>query len=145
LLSCPECGFIFWNNPKPTTSALIYKDSKVLMFQRTNEPLKDYWCMPGGFANYEEDPRDTIVREVKEETGMAFKIEGLVGVYRIDSDPRGIHIDLIYYGQAEGEFALPEEHVNMKFFNMKELPEKVAYKHRQAIEDWVKKTESGRG
>lgn len=39
---CDKCGFIFWNNPKPAASALIYKDNTVLMLQRAQEPLKGY-------------------------------------------------------------------------------------------------------
>jgi ADP-ribose pyrophosphatase YjhB (NUDIX family) len=140
LLSCPGCGFIFWNNPKPTTSALIHRDGKVFMLQRAEEPLKDYWCLPGGFVGYEETPEEAIIKEVKEEIGVDFLIEDLVGVYRIDNDPRGVHIDIIYEGKVSGEVVLSDVHRNHGFFPVDELPEKVAYKHREAINDWMRRS-----
>ncbi len=139
-LVCSSCGFTFWNNPKPVVSFIYYKDAKILMLQRTNEPFKDYWCLPGGFMRYEETPQESIKREVKEETGLDIEIEGLVGVYRIDNDPRGVHIDIIYHGKANGDIALSEEDKKYNYFDSDDLPEFVAYKHREAILDWLKKS-----
>lgn len=139
-LSCPNCGFIFWNNPKPVASFLLVKDKRVLMLQRAHEPFKDYWCLPGGFMRYEETPEETAKREVREETRLGIKIDGLIGVYRIDNDPRGIHIDIIYHGKAHGEITLSKEDRKYNYFSPNELPELIAYKHREAVLDWLKKS-----
>jgi len=97
---CEHCGFIFWNKPKPVVSMLILKNGNVLLLQRAKEPLKDYWCLPGGFISYDETPEKAVQREVKEEIGVAPVIKKLIGVYQIDNDPRGIHLDIIYIGEV---------------------------------------------
>lgn len=138
LLSCPKCNFVFWNNPKPVVSIILSNNGKILMIQRTNEPSKDYWCLPGGFINYQEKPEEAILREVKEETGVNIKIKSLIGVYRIDNDPRGVNIDIIYEAETKRKIFLSEEHRTYSFFAPQELPGKIAYKHREAINDWLR-------
>lgn len=137
--TCSWCGFIFWNNPKPVVSFLFVQNGKVFMLQRAREPLTDYWCLPGGFMRYEETPEESIKREMKEETGLHVTIEGLVGVYRIDNDPRGVHIDMIYYGKGDGKITLSSEDKTYSYYRKDELPELIAYKHRDAIRDWFKR------
>lgn len=142
VLNCSNCGFIFWNNPKPVVSIILENHGKILMLQRTNEPFKNYWCLPGGFISHEETPEEAIKREVKEETGLDLEIKNIVGSYRIDNDPRGIHIDIIYNGIGESMIKLSSEDTNYAFFEPDNLPEQIAYKHREAINDWLKKSKS---
>lgn len=142
---CPKCDFIFWNNPKPVVSILLHNNDKILMLQRANEPLKDYWCLPGGYINYDETPEEAVKREVSEEIGTDIFIDSLIGVYRIDNDPRGINIDVIYEGKLKGSVSLSTEHKKYKFVQLDALPQNIAYKHREAINDWLeekKKTSS---
>jgi len=139
LLNCPKCNFIFWNNPKPVTSVILTKDDKILLLQRSKEPLKDYWVLPGGYIDYEEDPESAVIRETKEETGQEVTVDRLVGVYQIDNDPSGNNIDIIYCGKIAGDkVLLNDESSQYKFFIPDDLPEKIAYKHREAITDWLK-------
>lgn len=139
LLLCPNCGFIFWNNPKPVTSAILEKDGKILMIKRSKEPLKDYWVLPGGYINYEEKSEDALIREIKEETNLDISIISLVGVYQIDNDPGGINLDIIYKGLINsGVLKIDEESSEYDFFSMDELPKLIGYKHREAILDWHK-------
>lgn len=137
-LHCPKCDFIFWNNPKPVVSIILHKQGKALMLQRAKEPLKNYWCLPGGYINYEETPEQAIIRETKEELGVNIKINKLVGVYRIDNDPRGVNIDIIYDGIFMDDYVLSDEHKSIAYFYPKNLPAKIAYKHREAIAEWNK-------
>ncbi len=135
-LSCSKCGFVLWSNPKPVVSLLINKGDEVLLVQRAKEPLYGYWCLPGGFLEYEESPQVGLMRELKEELGSEVSIETLIGIYQIDNDPRGIHLDIIYSGKMEGKIKQNEELSDCKFFNINRLPEKIAYKHREAIRDF---------
>lgn len=107
------------------------------MIQRAQEPFKDYWVLPGGFIDYEEHVEEALKREVKEEIGVLAEVRKLVGVYRIDDDPRGVNIDLIYEGQLMNtEIQLSEEHSVAMWFDKQNLPEHIAYKHRDAILDF---------
>jgi ADP-ribose pyrophosphatase YjhB (NUDIX family) len=139
LLSCPKCGFIFWNNPKPVVSVILEKNGKILLVKRAKEPLKGYWCLPGGYVCYSEKPEDALMREVKEETNLNIRIGKLIGVYQIDNDPRGINLDIIYAGLIVGnELETNEESSEFGFFSIDKLPELIAYKHEVAIQDWKK-------
>lgn len=136
---CKGCGFIFWNNPKPVVSIILEKGGKILMLQRAKEPFKNYWVLPGGFINYKETAEEAIKREVKEETGLTIAISGIVGVYRIDNDPRGMHIDIIFYATTGGNPRLSMEDKKWNFFSQEALPQHIAYKHRDAVNDWYAK------
>ncbi|MFA4855474.1 MAG: NUDIX domain-containing protein [archaeon] len=136
-LCCASCGFVFWNDPKLATSVILERDGKVLLLTRALEPLKGYWCLPGGYVCREETPEQAAIREAKEETGLGIEISGILGAYRIDNDPRGITIDIIYIGCIKGgKLRLNKESTKHGFFSASQLPEPIAYKHRKAILDW---------
>jgi|SRR3989344_1474520 len=137
-ICCSNCDFIFWNNPRPVVSVVIHKDEEVLMLKRAKEPFKEYWVLPGGYINVEETPEEAVSREVKEEANIEIRLEKLIGVYRIDDDPRGINIDIIYSAKSKGSIALSSEDSEFKYYKSNSLPELIAYKHREAIEDWSK-------
>lgn len=136
---CPKCDFIFWNNPKPVVSILFRGGNKILLLKRANEPLKDYWCLPGGYINYDETPEEAVKRETKEEASIDAAVEDLIGVYQIDNDPRGINIDIIFFGKSKGGIQLSDEFQDFGYFETDKLPDKIAYKHREAINDYLKR------
>jgi 8-oxo-dGTP diphosphatase len=140
---CNDCGFIFWSNPRPVASAILVNDGKVLLVQRAHDPLKGYWCLPGGVIDYEELPEDAVAREVKEETNLDIVIRRLLGVYRIDNDPRGIALDLIYvcHGlKGLHPVILGDEHSDYQFSPVEDLPGDIAYKHIIALKDYINST-----
>jgi 8-oxo-dGTP diphosphatase len=82
---------------KRVVAALIFKDEKVLVCQRTRHqtmPLK--WEFPGGKIESGEQPRDALRRELEEELG----IDATVGdeVSRIRHDYKnGSAVELRFY------------------------------------------------
>jgi 8-oxo-dGTP pyrophosphatase MutT (NUDIX family) len=56
-----------------TASALIIDDSKVLLLHHKKLGV---WLYPGGHIEINETPDQTVVREVKEETGLDIKVLG---------------------------------------------------------------------
>jgi ADP-ribose pyrophosphatase YjhB (NUDIX family) len=136
-LHCENCNFTFWNSPKPVVSIILYNQkNEIFMIKRATQPLKGYWCLPGGHMYYEESPQEALRREVKEESDLDIAIDSLLGVYQIDNDPRGNNIDIIFVGKPSGNIKLGNEDNAYKFFPVDDLPENIAYKHRNAIIDW---------
>ncbi len=58
--------------------ALILNSGRALLVKRSDVAKGDhgYWEFPGGRVEFGESPRDALLREVKEETGLDVIIDG---------------------------------------------------------------------
>ena len=67
-------------------SAVIFDESreKVLLTKRADNGL---WCLPSGGVEPGESVEETIIREVREETGLSIRVLRLIGTY---SDPNSL-------------------------------------------------------
>ena len=82
---------------KQVVAALILKDGKVLVCQRTRHqsmPLK--WEFPGGKIEDGEQPRDALRRELEEELGIDAQIGEEVARIRHDYKNGGA-VELRFY------------------------------------------------
>lgn len=79
---CDTCGFVFYQNPAVGVAAIIIKDRKILLGRRSGS-YKGLWCIPCGYVEYSEDVRASLVREIKEETGL---IVTLGRIYEVHSN-----------------------------------------------------------
>jgi 8-oxo-dGTP pyrophosphatase MutT (NUDIX family) len=59
-------------NPKfEANGVYLILDGKILVLKRSeDEETFGKWCMPGGTLDKDEDPKEALVREVKEEIGV---------------------------------------------------------------------------
>jgi 8-oxo-dGTP diphosphatase len=139
-LVCQECGFIFYINPKVAAGALIEDDGQVVLVRRGIEPGVGCWALPSGFAEYGETIEETAIRECREETGLEIELDGLLGVYSVNSDSYG-HLVLVLYSAhiVGGELAAGDDASEVALFAPAELPINMAFQaHRQALCDWEK-------
>ena len=87
------------NSLIPAASAVVTNnEGKILLQRRSDNTL---WALPGGTMEIGESIRETIVREVKEETGLSVVIENLVGIY---SNPK--HVIAYSDGEVRQEFSI---------------------------------------
>jgi 8-oxo-dGTP diphosphatase len=60
--------------------AVCIEDGRVLLARHIPPQGKTNWTLPGGRVERAEDPCDTVIREVAEETGCDAAVERLLGV-----------------------------------------------------------------
>jgi ADP-ribose pyrophosphatase YjhB (NUDIX family) len=58
--------------------AVFNDQGQILIQQRTDNRT---WSLPGGFMEYGETFRETVVREYKEDSGLEVKIDHLIGIF----------------------------------------------------------------
>ncbi len=76
----------------------------ILLYQRTDEPFKNKWCLPGGFLSIEEMPEDNIKRKLADKTQVKeCYLEQLYTFCNIDRDPRARVISITYLGLMKEE------------------------------------------
>lgn len=136
---CPACNFIHFTDPKVGVGVLVIQDGKILLVKRAMMPEKGKWSIPAGFLDYGEDPAETAVREVLEETNLRVEISGLVDVYhnRDALLKGGASIFILYRSRLlGGELAAGDDAAAAHFFGPDELPELAFASTRDAIQRW---------
>jgi ADP-ribose pyrophosphatase YjhB (NUDIX family) len=63
-------GRLYPDKPIVGIGAIIVCDGKMLLEKRKNDPGKGRWSVPGGVVELGENVTQTVIREVKEETGL---------------------------------------------------------------------------
>ena len=126
--ACTACGFVFFREPKLAVGALVEQEGKVLLVKRAVDPKLGYWCLPAGYVEYDEGPVAAVIREVREETGLAIRVHELLAAYHVRSDPRGLGVILIYRAvTAGGQLAPDDDASEAAFFARDELPHELAF------------------
>jgi len=122
---------LFWydiamiNGTGVSQKAIIFnKESKFLVLLRgstaPSNPLK--WDLPGGIVDYGEDPKQSIIREIKEETGLSvsdirpFDVEAHI-------NSKGLHwFTIAYRATAKNDqVKISWEHDEYKWVNTDEF------------------------
>ena len=86
--------------PKTRYQGAIVRDGEILLIQhREHATGVAYWLLPGGGMEPGETPEATVVREMREETGLDVRIERLL--LDVPSEPGG------YYERAHTYLCTP--------------------------------------
>jgi len=87
------------NSVVPSVTAVVEdSDGRILLIHKTDNNL---WALPGGGHDIGETIADTVVREVREETGYDVEVTGLVGTY---TNPK--HVMAYNDGEVRQQFSL---------------------------------------
>ena len=135
---CPNCGFVFFRDPKVAAGVLAEQDGKALLVKRLYEPHIGAWALPAGFVEIDEGPVQAALRELTEETGLIGRVRGIIGTYHIRSDPRGPIVTILYHAQiVGGELKAGDDAEEVRFFGPGELPPNLAFAStRRALYRW---------
>jgi 8-oxo-dGTP diphosphatase len=129
---------------KTSTAIIPYPGNQILLIKRNTRPFVGYWALPGGRMDPGETIEQTIIREVKEETGLTVVIESVLGEYV----ERGVKEDINYeyyptcfvVKVVGGELHKQDSEIQqIQLFNLNALPKPLAFEHEQMIKDYQKK------
>ncbi len=127
---------------RTATAIIRFPENKILLIKRSTPPFVGYWALPGGRVEPNEAVEHTVVREVKEETGLDVEIVRKVGEYHEQGVQAGLQYD--YYpacflvktvggelNRQEGEIA------EIQLFSFDKLPDVLAFEHASMVKDYV--------
>ena len=110
---CPRCGFVAYDNPSATASALVLRDGLLLVTRRAREPFAGWLDLPGGFIEPGEHPEQAVRRELLEETGLRVEVGELAGIFTDAYGDEGIStLNLFYEARVSGGEAEPNDDVS---------------------------------
>jgi len=114
----------------------------ILLIKRDTVPFKGYWALPGGRAEPDEKVEQTIVREVKEETGLDVEIIRKIGEYHEQGTQDSVEYD--YYPACflvkvvGGELKRQEGEIQeIQLFSFEDIPENLAFVHNDMVKDFL--------
>ena len=127
-----------YHNPVLTVDIIIELNHGIVLVSRKNPPFG--WALPGGFVDYGETLEHAAIREALEETGLTISLERQFHTY---SDPlrdtRRHTITTVFIAKAEGLPSAGDDAAEVMVCVPGALPERIAFDHRQIIEDYFKK------
>jgi len=122
-------------NPLLTVDAIIETDNGIILIKRKNPPAG--WAIPGGFVDYGETLEEAAVREMKEETSLDINLDRQFHTYsNPDRDPRHHTVSTIFIATATGTPEAADDAIDIGIFTKDNLPEDIAFDHRQILEDY---------
>lgn len=109
--------------PLSVKGVLIHQGRVLLLLNERGE-----WDLPGGRPDHGEDQRAALIREMREETGLAVDVGALVDEHLFEVLPQRF-VRIVAYAcrlQAEGTIALSHEHHEASWVELTALGERVA-------------------
>jgi len=127
---------------RTATAIIPFPSDKILLIKRATVPFKGFWALPGGRVNAGETVEQTVVREAKEETGLAVEIVRKIGDYHEQGVQGGVEYD--YYPTCflvktvSGEIEKQESEIEeIRLFSLNALPEILAFENAAMIKDYI--------
>jgi 8-oxo-dGTP diphosphatase len=125
LVRCPACALVVYARPTPAVCALIVDDAgRVLLGRRAVEPAAGRWDILGGFMEEDEQPLETLRREMREELGVEIEPADFVAAVadRYGEDGHAT-LNLCWTARVVGgELRLSDELAEVRWFARDELP-----------------------
>jgi len=133
-------------HPAVTVDCIIFalheNDLKVLLIQRGADPYKNFWALPGGFVEIDEDLDTAAERELAEETGLEkVFLEQLYTYGNPKRDPRERIISVAYYSLVRLKEHRPvagSDALNTCWYSVRQLPP-LAFDHQVIMDMAVKR------
>jgi ADP-ribose pyrophosphatase YjhB (NUDIX family) len=119
-LTCGDCGYIAYENPKIVVGSVVGVDGKVLLCRRAIEPRRGFWTIPAGYMELGETVEEGARREAREEACADLRLDGVLAVYSI---ARIGQVQILFRaGLASPGFDAGPESLEVRLFAWEEIP-----------------------
>ena len=127
---------------RTATAIIEFPLDTILLIKRDTVPFKGYWALPGGRVEPSETVEQTVVREVKEETGLDVAVVRKIGEYHEQGIQGGVEYD--YYPACflvkvvGGEMRKQQGEIQeIQLFSLDDVPEPLAFVHSTMVKDYI--------
>ncbi|MCX8123454.1 MAG: NUDIX domain-containing protein [Spirochaetes bacterium] len=136
---CESCKTTFYENPLPVASCIVINEKReVLLVQRKNDPYKNMWCLPIGFAETGESIEQAALRELKEEAGVTGQIVRIIDVDTVSNYFYGdLAIITFEVKQLSHEVKAGDDALDAKFFPLTNYPPLAWESNEKAIKRFI--------
>lgn len=119
-LTCRDCGFILYENPKIVVGSVVVDGDQILLCRRAIEPRRGFWTLPAGYLELAETSEEGALREAWEEARARIALDGLLAVFNV---PRISQVQLIYRARlVEPGFEAGPESLEVDLFSWERIP-----------------------
>ena len=112
---------------------------EILLGKRNKKFGFGEWELPGGHVEFQEPFENSLERECREELGIKVKVGKLVSI--APNIKYGNHYIIFTFVadsySGEPERKAPEEHSEIKWFNLKSLPKELFVSTKYALDDYL--------
>ena len=121
-------------------AVILNKNNEILLQLRNKAPEKEYWSIPGGKVEMFETLEEAIKREVKEETDVNVEVIECLGICNHIVTNEETHwvspSFLCKIVEGEPKIMEPTKHLDMKWFSLDNLPEKLTITTKDAVSNF---------
>lgn len=134
--ACPRCGYVQYRNPVVGVAAVILeRDVRAILGEEATRPFRrdgaratrvllgrrtltyrGRYCFPCGYVEFDEEIREALERETREETGLEVMPEELVAVHSNFHDPDGQSVGIWFRARPLGGCLAPGDDIDELLF-----------------------------
>ena len=109
----------------------------IVLIERKNPPIG--LALPGGFVEVGETVEEAVVREVKEEVNLDFRIDRILGVFsKPDRDPRFHTVSVVFVGKAVGLPRASSDAKEAKVYRLEDIPwDRLVFDHGEILRKFI--------
>ena len=109
----------------------------IVLIERKNPPIG--LALPGGCVEVGETVEEAVVREVKEEVDLDFRIDRILGVFsKHDRDPRFHTVSVVFVGKAVGLPRASSDAKEAKVYRLEDIPwDRLVFDHGEILRKFI--------
>jgi ADP-ribose pyrophosphatase YjhB (NUDIX family) len=120
---------VFFENPACAAAGVVLDERRrVLLIRRAIEPYKGQWALPAGYQEVDEEPAQTAVREIREESGIEVEVVELLDLLFIPEDQRKpANLAVFLCRSVGGSLAPGHDAFDAAWFDLDHLPAQLGF------------------